>query len=1061
MPDVPPDDSALPAEIERLHKVITALVDRAEGGSSERGSDFNLFEMSVILEDQVKARTKALESALSENERIRRDLSKSEAKFSAIFSLTPDPIALTRLADGVLLEVSDSFAKFFGFRHDEVVGRSMSAADIRLWVYAEHRLQWKELLERDGEVAGLETSLRRKDGSVVTVLISGKVVEIDGERCVIANAHDISERHRSDARERLRSDILEKLARGLDLPALFDTLVRGIEAEQPGCVASIMLVDDEGRLRTGAAPNLPESYLAAMDGRQIGDGVGSCGTAAFRGELVVVEDIQNHPYWVRCRSLAASADLAACWSQPVFDARGSVVATIAMYSRTPRGPSINDIAYLLHAANVASIAISHHRDEKQLQMAMQALQTTRECVYWIDQDGRMLYVNPATEQELGYPSEELLQMSIPDIDPNTPPELWGPEGELTRRLNNEGLRKFVTAHRHRDGHLIPIEVDSDAFHYDGQTYFIAIVRDISARLAAEDALRKSEAKFSAIFNLTPDPIALTRLADGVVVEVSRSFARYFGYSPDQVVGRSTLPGDLGLWVEAKHRRQWQEQLERDGESIGYETPMRRVDGSVATVLISGKVVDIGGERCVIADIHDITEHKQHADRMEQIAQHDALTGLPNRLLLGDRLQQAIAQSRREGKHVAVCYLDLDGFKDINDRLGHEAGDQVLVDVAARLSTAVRGGDTVARLGGDEFVVLLANLANDEECQRALDRMLQACAAPYVVGGSAQTLVSVSIGVTMFPTDPADPDTLVRHADHAMYVAKQAGKNRYQMFDTRLEQRIEARHATLRHLAEAMKAGQFLLHFQPKVNCRHGHIVGAEALIRWQHPTLGRLSPAEFVPLIEDTDLAIDVGDWVIRETLAQIVRWRQDGIDIAVSVNAFTRQLLHPDFVGKLAADLAKFPQAGPSRLQIEIVETAALNELDSIRLVIEECLKLGVTFSLDDFGTGYSTLAHLRHLPATEIKIDQSFVGHMLERGEDLVIVEAVIGLGHAFGRSIVAEGAETLAHINRLMELGCDVIQGYALARPLAADDFLRWVVEFRPDPAWHHPPNEPDAV
>jgi predicted signal transduction protein with EAL and GGDEF domain len=340
-------------------------------------------------------------------------------------------------------------------------------------------------------------------------------------------------------------------------------------------------------------------------------------------------------------------------------------------------------------------------------------------------------------------------------------------------------------------------------------------------------------------------------------------------------------------------------------------------------------------------------------------------------------------------------------------------------------------------------------------------MLQACAAPYVVGGSAQTLISASIGVTMFPTDTADPDTLVRHADHAMYVAKQAGKNRYQMFDTRLEQRIEARHATLRHLAEAMKAGQFLLHFQPKVNCRHGHIVGAEALIRWQHPTLGRLSPAEFVPLIEDTDLAIDVGDWVIRETLAQIVRWRQDGIDVTVSVNAFTRQLLHPDFVAKLAADLAKFPQAGPSRLQIEIVETAALNELDSIRLVIEECLKLGVTFSLDDFGTGYSTLAHLRHLPATEIKIDQSFVGHMLERGEDLVIVEAVIGLGHAFGRSIVAEGAETLAHINRLMELGCDVIQGYALARPLAADDFLRWVVEFRPDPAWHHPPNEPDAV
>jgi diguanylate cyclase (GGDEF)-like protein/PAS domain S-box-containing protein len=1060
MSDVSPDDSGLPAEVERLHKVIAALVDRAEGGSNERGSEFNLFEMSVILEDQVKARTKALESALAENERIRRDLSKSEAKFSAIFSLMPDPIALTRLADGVLLDVSDSFAKFFGYRHDEVVGRS-TAADIRLWVHAEHRRQWKELLERDGEVAGLETSLRRKDGSIVTVLISGQIVEIDGERCVIANAHDITERKQSDVRERLRSDILEKLARGMELPALLDTLARGVEAQQPACLASIMLVDDEGRLRIGAAPNLPESYLAALDGRQIGDGVGSCGTAAFRGELVVVDDIQNHPYWVRCRSLAASAGLAACWSQPVFDARGSVVATIAMYSRTSRGPSINDIAYLLHAANVASIAISHHRDEKQLRMAMQTLQTTRECVYWIDQDGRMLYVNPATEQELGYTSKELLQMSIPDIDPNTPPDLWGPEGELTRRLNSEGLRKFVTAHRHRDGHLIPIEVDSDAFHYDGQTYFIAIVRDISARLAAEDALRKSEAKFSAIFNLTPDPIALTRLADGVVLEVSRSFARYFGYSPDQVVGRSTLPGDLGLWVEAKHRRRWQEQLQRDGEVIGYETPMRRADGSIMTVLISGKVVDLAGEQCVIADIHDITEQKQHAEHMEQIAQHDSLTGLPNRLLLSDRLQHAIAQSQRNGTHLAVCYLDLDGFKEVNDRLGHDAGDQLLVDVATRLSISVRDADTVARLGGDEFVILLCGLLNDQECRLALDRLLQACSAPYVIGSGEQSSISASIGVTVFPSDSVDPDTLLRHADHAMYVAKQAGKNRYQMFDTGLEQRIEARHATLRQLASALKAGQFQLYFQPKVDCRLGRIVGAEALIRWQHPTLGRLSPAEFVPLIENSDLALDVGAWVIRETLDQIVRWRKDGVDIVVSVNAFIRQLVHPDFVGALAAVLAEFPDVAPSCLQIEIVETAALNELESIRQVIEECRTLGVAFSLDDFGTGYSTLAHLRHLPATEIKIDQSFVGQMLAGGEDLVMVEAVIGLGRAFGRSIVAEGAETPAHIGRLLELGCDVMQGYALARPMAAGDFQRWAAEFRPDPLWHRPPGEPGST
>jgi diguanylate cyclase (GGDEF)-like protein/PAS domain S-box-containing protein len=568
-------------------------------------------------------------------------------------------------------------------------------------------------------------------------------------------------------------------------------------------------------------------------------------------------------------------------------------------------------------------------------------------------------------------------------------------------------------------------------------------------------LTKSEAKFSAMFSLTPDPMVLTRLSDGTIVDVSVSGAAFFGYRPEEVIGLTTRSGPLDIWADSEHRRQWLETVMLEGEVHEFETSMRRKDGSLATVLASGKIIEMGGETFVLATAHDITERTLHTEHMERIAQHDSLTGLPNRLLLSDRLRQAIARSRREGTRVAVCYLDLDGFKDINDRLGHQAGDQVLIEVAARLTNSVRGGDTVARLGGDEFVILLSGLATDEECRLALDRLLLTCSARYVVADIEQSGVSASIGVTMFPSDHVDPDTLLRHADHAMYAAKQAGKNRYQMFDTRLEQRIEARHATLRQLAEALKARQFELHFQPKVDCRRGVIVGAEALIRWNHPTLGSLSPAEFVPLMEDSDLAYDVGDWVIGEALAQIVRWHKAGLDLIVSVNAFIRQLVHPDFVGKLALLLARFPEVAPDCLRIEIVETAVLNELDTLRLVIEECRALGVEFSLDDFGTGYSTLAHLRHLPATEIKIDQSFVGHMLARGEDLAIVEAVIGLARAFGRSVVAEGAETPAHITRLLELGCSVMQGYALARPMAADAFLLWAREFQPDPTWFAPP------
>ncbi|MDO8989583.1 MAG: PAS domain S-box protein [Sideroxyarcus sp.] len=883
--------------------------------------------------------------------------------------------------------------------------------------------------------------------------------------------------------------------------------------------------------------------------------------AFFRGIAMSAEDISfSHEYRLRSKP--------GPWRW--FLVRGKIVG------RNERG-QVNRVV------GVYIDITERKEEEKNLQMAMQALDTTRECVYWIDEDGRILYVNPATERELGYTSAELLQMSIPDIDPNTPKELWGPEGELTRRLNDEGLRKFVTQHRHRDGHLITVEVDSDAFHFGGQTCFIAITRDISERLAAEDALRKSEAKFrsitdaandgiiiiddagritfwnaaaetifgyareeilgreihallppqrfreaadrgfehfrttgegpiinktmtlealrkggeeffielslsavrlgdtwnavgiardiserlaaqealrsseakfTAIFSLTPEPMALTRLSDGVVLEVNRSYADFFGYQPNEIIGHSTLPGDLNLWVDAEQRRQWMERLKRDGELLGYETQLRRRDGSTGTLVLSAKIVEFDNEPCVIVDIHDITEQKQQAERLLQIAHHDPLTGLPNRLLLGDRLRQAIARNRRGEALVAVCYLDLDGFKAVNDRYGHEAGDNLLTEVAGRLTACVRGGDTVARLGGDEFVVLLSGLADEEECRTALDRVLQTVSAPYAVGDSEQSTVSASIGVTLYPNDEVDPDTLMRHADHAMYAAKQAGKNRFQMFDTRLEQRIEARLATLELLAEAQKSKQFLLYYQPKVDCRLGRVVGAEALIRWQHPTLGLLSPAEFLPLIEDTELALSVGEWVVREAFFQMAQWRRDGIDLRVSVNAFVRHLLHPGFADTLVAIMNEYPGMGRNCLMVEIVETAARKELDSIRRVMEDCMGLGIAFSLDDFGTGYSTLAHLRHLPAAEIKIDHSFVRHMLERPEDIAIVEAVIGMGRAFGRSIVAEGAETPDHIVRLLEMGCDVMQGYALARPMAAADIPRWLREFRPDPLWYRP-------
>ena len=661
--------------------------------------------------------------------------------------------------------------------------------------------------------------------------------------------------------------------------------------------------------------------------------------------------------------------------------------------------------------------------------------------------GAIVDANAAASRFYGHLVDHLQTMSIDEINALSPAEV---AAERTRALR-EDRNYFTFPHRLASGEMRMVEVHSSPIDFADRTLLFSIIHDISDRLAAEEALRKSEAKFAAIFEMTPEPMALTRIRDGAVIEASRSFAELFGYQPAEIDGRSTLPSDLGLWLEAQHRRLWQEQMERYGQLGGFETPMRRKDGSIVTVLISGKVVELGGERCAIVDFHDITDQKQHAEHLEHLAHHDLLTGLPNRLLLGDRLRQAIAQNQRAGTSVAVCYLDLDGFKEVNDLHGHRAGDRLLREVASRLKLIVRGGDTVARLGGDEFVLLLCGLTSDDEWRAAIERVVQAISAPYQIQDSEAVCISASIGVTIFPEDQVDSDTLVRHADHAMYAAKQSGKNRYQLFDSPFEQRIEATHATRKRIEAALSADQFVLHYQPKVDCRNGRIEGVEALIRWQHPTLGLLQPAAFLPMIEDDRLAVVVGHWVIREALRQIAVWQAEGIDLRVSVNAFARQLIEPDFTRQLETILGDYPGTNPNKLAIEIVETAALKGLDNVRAAIEDCRALGVPFALDDFGTGYSSLVYLRHLPAQEIKIDQSFVRNMLTNSEDQAIVEAVIGLGKAFHRSVVAEGAETQAHILRLLELGCDVMQGYALARPMPGSDIGSWMRDFRPDPAW----------
>ncbi|HUW49728.1 MAG TPA: EAL domain-containing protein [Sulfuricella sp.] len=675
------------------------------------------------------------------------------------------------------------------------------------------------------------------------------------------------------------------------------------------------------------------------------------------------------------------------------------------------------------------------------------LQASSDGIHIMDTDGNVIQVSDSFCRMLGYSQQEMQSMNVTQWDARLPkPELQ----ESVARLRNSST-VLETQHRHRDGHLIDMEISATGVEIDGRRMVYAAARDITERKRMDDALRRSEAKLAAIFDLAPDPTFISRLADGVLLSISRSFAAYTGYTAEEAVGRSILTRDLSLCHNSENRKRWESQLREHGEVIDYETVFRLKDGTERDVSISGRVVDIGKEPCVITIVHDITERKRHEEHLEQIAHYDSLTHLPNRRLLSDRLQQSIAQNQRTETMLAVCYLDLDGFKQVNDTLGHEAGDRLLVEVAERLKSTVRGGDTVARLGGDEFVLLLSGLADDEECQSILNRTLKMIAAPYSLQNTLQRGISASIGVAIFPRDSLEPDTLLGFADHAMYAAKQAGKNRFQLLDSRIERRIKARHDTLRRIKSALDNGQFRLFYQPKVDCRRGRVLGVEALIRWDNPLLGLLTPAEFLPLIEMDEMAPIVGKWVVHEALRQVAAWHRNGIDLHISVNAFIQQLQEPDFAGQLGTLLAEYPEVAHERLTIEIVESSALKELDTLRRVIGACQSLGVRFAIDDFGTGYSSLHYLRHVPAQEIKIDKTFVGGMLTDAENLAVVQGVIGLGAAFQRSVVAEGVETPEQIVRLLELGCDVMQGYALAPPMEAADVPAWVRDFRPSPTW----------
>lgn len=550
---------------------------------------------------------------------------------------------------------------------------------------------------------------------------------------------------------------------------------------------------------------------------------------------------------------------------------------------------------------------------------------------------------------------------------------------------------------------------------------------------------------SSVFQHANDGIFITD-PNANIIEINPAFSAIAGYSRDEALGQQPQHLGFAYQVASFFPDLFQSSDFNDGKR-GDVWCLKKGGQAYAAWLDMFPVRNENGELLhYVGLFSDNTIAKEQKTTLERLAYHDALTQLPNRVLFSDNLQTALADIQESKEAIAICYVDLDNFKPINDQYGHEVGDQLLVLLADRLRENTRSHDTVARIGGDEFAILLTGLPTVRDYSSALDRVLYAIEQAFDIDENV-FYISASIGFTVYPDDNNPPDTLLRHADHAMYHAKTHGGKQHHLFDLKLAQLSQSEQQIKQDLVEGIKNNQLVLYYQPQINLETGDVIGMEALVRWQHPTQGFLMPSEFLPIIENTHLIKKLGEWVITSALKQLDKWQQEGLGFHVGINIAAYHITDKNFKRFLTAALKKYPNVAGEKLNLEITESAAINDIDKATNIITQCKKLGVTFSLDDFGVGYSSLIYLRRLPVDFIKIDRSFISGMLDDSEDMAVVTSIITLCIEFKRKVIAEGAETNAQLSMLNQLNCCYAQGYGIAKPMPANEVSDWVKDNHP--------------
>ncbi len=699
--------------------------------------------------------------------------------------------------------------------------------------------------------------------------------------------------------------------------------------------------------------------------------------------------------------------------------------------------SANYIEYKGKSYNLAIVRdISERkRAEDEITLLTYAIDRVQESIFLLDEQAHFKYVNEAACQALGYSREELLDgMSVPDINPNYDMEDWP---GVWQEIMERPYLSLETRHQTKDGHIFPVEVRSGYFEFNDTGYILSIVHDITERQEAETRLKEQEEQLRQMMENIEEVVWLTDTSKERMLYISPAY---------EYIWKRTCES---LYA---HPKQWLESIHPDDRpEVEYATYHKQVsgdydveyriirpDGSVRYIHERAFPIRNGSGEVyrIVGTAQDITTRKEQEAHIQYLAYHDSLTGLPNRSLVMDRLNQAITRAHRRKEMLAILFLDLDRFKAINDTLGHPAGDSLLQQTAERLTQTLRDEDTISRVGGDEFLILLTEIHNEENAGHVAEKILNALAVPFSVTGH-ELHVRASIGISLCPRDETRAEHLVKYADTALYLAKEQGRNTFRFFSPELDATVHKRLYLENDLRSAIERNQLQLHYQPLLDSASGRYSGAEALLRWKHPDLGMIPPDEFIPIAEDTGLIVPIGEWVLRTACLQARIWQEMGqTDFRVSVNLSRHQLEQPKLLDNLEQILQE-THCPPSLLELEITESGTMYDPEHAIIKLQALSDMGVSLALDDYGTGYSSLAYLKRFPLNRLKIDRSFVDGIPEDNDDMAIVKSTVVLARHLRLKVIAEGVETEPQRDFLHTLGCEELQGYLIAKPMPGDD------------------------